>query len=130
MTLCYPINRKICSSIFRRISNNSSIFFFIYFSFLCFTIFLFILHRSLTTLRLATSRMASHFVKQYTQVNLKRFQDRSLVSNDVPLANSNVSLSKNTQVLLNTHNDIVVKLKKNRTYLNKEDDKRIASFTN
>lgn len=126
MTLCYPINRKVCPSIFCRIPNNSST----PFSSLCFTTSLFILRWSLTTLRHATSRMASHSTKRYTQVNLKRPQDHSLVSNDVPLASSNSSSSRNTQVSSNTHNDIVAKSRRNRTYLDKEDDEFIASFAN
>jgi len=74
--------------------------------------------------------MASHFAKRYTQVNLKHPQAYSFVSSDVPLANGNLLLSRNTQDSLNTHNDIAAKSKRNRTYLNKEGDKRIASFAN
>ena len=71
--------------------------------------------------------MASHSAKRYTQVNLKRPQDRPLVSNDVPSASSNASPSKNTQVSSNTHNDTAAKSKKNRTYPDKEGDGRTAS---
>jgi len=46
------------------------------------------------------------------------------------LANGNFLLSKNTQNSSNTYNNIVVNLKKNKIYLDKEDDKRIASFAN
>lgn len=126
MALCYPINRKVCPSIFRRIPNNFSTSFSTYFPFLCFTTFLFILHWSLTTLRHATSRMASHSTKRYTQVNLKRSQDHPLVSNDVPLASGNPSPFRNTQDSSNTHNDIAAKSKRNRTYLDKEGDGRVA----
>ena len=82
------------------------------FRFLCFTRFLFILHRWLTTLRLATFNMAFHSAKRYTQVNLKRSQNHPLVSNDVPSVSGNPSPSRNTQDSSNTHNDIAAKSKK------------------
>ena len=74
--------------------------------------------------------MTSYFVKRYTQVNLKRSQDHSLVSNDVSLISDNFSSFKNTQDSSNIHNVIAVKLKRNRTYLDKESDKRIINFAN
>lgn len=67
--------------------------------------------------------MASHAAKRFTQVNLKDPQDYSLVENVVPSASSNASPSKNTQA----HSDNAAKLKKNRTYPDKEGDGRTAS---
>lgn len=130
MALCYPINRKVCPSIFCHIPNNFSTPFPTYFPSLCFTTFLFILRWSLTTLRHATSRMASYFVKRCTQVNLKDSQAHPLVSSDVSLASGNFSSSRNTQDSSNTHNDIAAKSKRNRTYFNEEGDERIASSAN
>jgi hypothetical protein len=132
MTLCYSVNRTICSSIFHRLSNKFSAPFTTYFPSSCFTHLLLILRSfwSLTTFRRAISRMTSHFVKRYTQLDLKNSQAHSLASNDVSSVSDNPSPSRNTQASLNTHDDIAVKSKRNRAYLNKEDDERIASSAN
>jgi len=74
--------------------------------------------------------MTSHFVKRYTQLDLKNSQAHSLASNDVSSVSDNPSPSRNTQASLNTHDDIAVKSKRNRAYLNKKDDERIASSAN
>ncbi|KAL8832496.1 MAG: hypothetical protein Q9191_000223 [Dirinaria sp. TL-2023a] len=71
--------------------------------------------------------MDSHFTKRFTQVNLKHSQAPSLVSNDVSSVSGNPSSSKNTRDSSNTHNDIAVKSKRNRTYPDKEGDERIVS---
>jgi len=87
----------------------------------------FILCWSLTTLRHTTSRTASHSAKRYTQVNLKHPQAHPLVSSDVPSASGNPSPSRNIQDSSKTHNDTTAKLKRNRTYPDKEGDGRTAS---
>ncbi len=74
--------------------------------------------------------MASHSVKRYTQLDLKNPQAHSLASNDVPSVSGNLSPSRNIQDSSNTHDDIAVKSKRNRTYLDKEGDERIASSAN
>jgi len=74
--------------------------------------------------------MTSHFVKRYTQLDLKNSQAHSLTSNDVSSVSDNFSSSRNTQDSSNTHNDIAVKSKRNRAYFDKEDDERIASSAN
>jgi len=127
MALCYPVNRKVCPSIFRRIPNNSPTPLPTYFPSPCFTAFLFILRWSLTALRRATSRMASHSAKRYTQLDLKNLQAHPLVSNDVPSASGNPSPSRNTQDSSNTHDDTAAKSKRNRAYPDKEGDGRTAS---
>ena len=127
MALCYPVNRKVCPSIFRRIPNDSPTPFPTYFPSLCFTAFLFIFRWSLTTLRHATSRMDSHSTKRFTQVNLKHPQAPPLVSNDVPSASGNFSPFRNIQDSSNTHNGTAAKSKRNRTYPDKEGDGRTAN---
>ena len=42
----------------------------------------------------------------------------------------NFSLFRNSQDSSNTYNDIIAKLKRNRTYLDKEDDERIVNVAN
>ena len=108
-------------------SNYSPTPFPTYFPSLCFTAFLFILRWSLTTLRHATSRMASHSAKRYTQVNLKHPQAHPLVSSDVPSASGNPSPSRNIQDSSKSHNDTAAKSKRDRTYPDKEGDGRTAS---
>ena len=46
------------------------------------------------------------------------------------LINDNSSSFKNFQDSSNTHNDIVVKLKRNKIYLDKENDECIVNFAN
>ena len=74
--------------------------------------------------------MNSHFIKRFTQINLKHSQAFSFVLNDVSSVSDNLLSFKNIQNLSNIHNDIAVKLKKNRSYFNKKNDKRIVSFAN
>ena len=127
MALCYPVNRKVCPSIFRRILNDSPTPFPIYFPSPCFTAFLFILRWLLTTLRHATTRMASHSAKRYTQLNLKHPQAHPLVANDVPPASGNPSPSRNNQDSSNTQDDTAAKSERNRAYPHKEGDGHTAS---
>lgn len=74
--------------------------------------------------------MTSHFVKRYTQVNLKRSQDHLLISNDVSSVSNNSSSFRTTQDSSNIHNNIAVKSKRNRTYFDEEDDERVARSAN
>lgn len=119
------MNRKVCLSIFCRIPKNSPTPFPTYL--LSLSAFLFILRWSLTTLRRATSRMASHSAKRFTQVNLKDPHAHPLVSSDVPPESGNPSPSRNTQDSSNTHNDTAAKSKRNRTYPDQEGDGRTAN---
>ncbi len=65
------------------------------------------------------------------RVNLFRLKfNLSITLNNILLASSNFLLSRNTQDLSNTYNNNAIKLKRNRIYFNKKDNKYIASFVN
>ena len=72
--------------------------------------------------------MTSPSPRPITQYDFQPLRADLLPSNDVPLAGGNPSLSRNTQDLSNTHNDINAKSKRNRKYPDKEGDGRAAGF--
>jgi hypothetical protein len=67
-------------------------------------------------------------VKPFTQFYFPQID--SLPSNDVLPVSDNPSSSENTQDSLNTQNDTAAKSKRNRAYLDKEGNERIASSAN
>lgn len=74
--------------------------------------------------------MTFHFVRLLTQIDLKSREVNSLSSNDVSSVSDNPSQSRNISDSSNSQNNIAVKSKRNRAYLDKDDNRRIASLAN
>ncbi len=74
--------------------------------------------------------MTFHFVRSLTQIDLKSCEVNSLSSNDVSSVSDNSSQSRNISDSSNSQNNIAVKSKRNRAYLDKDDDRRITSLAN